>query len=287
MRAHRVIVLVVLGALLAGCDPTSPPSTATPVAPTPVAPTDNGVSALPAEEVLLRATSALRSGSFHVKGDFVWPGEVLSIDLRIEGTSGRGTVVIPVDGASGRWPFEILRVGDDGYAKLPASQIPLFADALIHPQHAPLPGAPALPAIDELVAQLTGRYVKLPLGEPIGSLFGPLALRYDAVPGRAMDPARRLLQVVGPVTKGATATVNGVPVIAITDQATADWCLELGAECGGRTIYVVTTGEPYPIRIETGDRHIPLDFSDFGVPVEVVPPAPLDIFDATPYMQPH
>ena len=284
MRAHRAIVLVMSGALLAGCDPTSPPSTATPVAPTPaVAPTDNGVSALPAEEVLLRATSALRSRSFHVKGDFVRAGEVLLIDLHIEGTSGRGTVVTTgEDGAAHEgWTLEILRVGDAAYVKMPAIYLPDFAEALIWPQHAPMPGAPALPAIDQLVAHLTGRYIKMPSG------IGPLARVFDPEAGQVIDPARQLLQVIGPVTKGATTTVNGVPVIAITDQATADWCLDVGAQCDGRTIYVGTTGEPYPIRIETGDRHIPLDFADFGAPVELVPPAPLDIFDATPYLQPH
>jgi hypothetical protein len=276
MRARRAIVLFVSGALLAGCDPTSPPSTATPVAPT-----DNGVSALPPEEVLLRATSALvGSRSFHVKGDFVRGGELLSIDVRIEGTNGRGTVVTTgVDGAPG-WTIEILRVGDDGYVKVPASHLPEFAQGLM--QHAPMPGAPALPAIDQLVAELTGRYVKIRSGN---LTFGPLALVFDPVARQPIDPARQLLQVAGPVTKGATATVNGVPVIAITDQATADQCLEIGAQCG--TIYVATTGEPYPIRIETGDGHTALDFADFGAPVDVVPPTPLDIFDATPYLQPH
>ena len=248
MRAHRAIVLVVSGALLAGCDPTSPPSTATPVAPTDngvsTLPPDNGVSALPPEEVLLRATSALvGSRSFRVTGDFVKADEVVSIDLRIEGISGRGTVVLTGDGASS-WTFEILRVGDDGYVKMPGSYLPGFADALIHPAHAPLAGAPALPALDQLVAQLTGRYVKLPIGH---ILFGPLAQRIDLVARHFVDPAHQLLQVAGPVTKGgATATIHGVPVIAITDLATADQCV-VGAQCG--TIYVATTGEPCPIRM--------------------------------------
>src|SRR5262245_32663972 len=130
MRAHLAIVLVASVALLAGCDPTSPTLTAVP----PVAPTDNGVSALPAAEVLLRATSALvGSRSFHLTGEFGRgpEGEVASVDLRIVGTSGRGTVVFPatcrpcitrVDGAG--WTFEVLRVGDDGYVKMPASLLP-------------------------------------------------------------------------------------------------------------------------------------------------------------------
>ena len=217
-----------------------------------------------------------------MKGDFVRGGEVLLIDLRIEGTNGRGTVVTTgEDGAAHEgWTLEILRVGDAGYIKIPAIYLPEFAEGLIHPMDPPAPGAPALPAIDQLVAHLTGRYIKMPNG------IGPLAQGFDPETGQAIDPARRLLQVIGPVTKGATATVNGVPVIAITDQATADWCLDVGAQCDGRTIYVATTGEPYPIRIDTGDGHIPLDFADFGASVDV-PPAPVDIFDATPYIQPH
>ena len=84
-----------------------------------------------------------------------------------------------------------------------------------------------------------------------------------------VDPAKfaEIFTAEGDVPKAGTKTVNGVPVIGLKDSEAV--------------LYVATTGEPYPIRLEptgasaTGGEH--LDFLDYNAPLKVVAPAhPLD-----------
>jgi hypothetical protein len=80
-----------------------------------------------------------------------------------------------------------------------------------------------------------------------------------------------LLTGHGPLVRGATSTLAGHPVIALHDTS----------EHG--TLYVATTGAPYPIRIQdTGSRGGELNFGDFDAPVTLTPPkSSVDISDLT------
>jgi hypothetical protein len=80
-----------------------------------------------------------------------------------------------------------------------------------------------------------------------------------------------LLTGHGPLVSGATSTIAGHRVIALHDTS----------EDG--TLYVATTGPPYPIRIEnTGSRGGELNFGDFDATVALTPPkSSVDISDLT------
>jgi hypothetical protein len=77
----------------------------------------------------------------------------------------------------------------------------------------------------------------------------------------------KLLASRGSLTKGSTSTVNGQKVIAINDSA------------HGGTLYVATTGKPYPIRVaNSGSTGGQLTFDRFNEQVSLTaPPNAIDI----------
>jgi hypothetical protein len=80
-----------------------------------------------------------------------------------------------------------------------------------------------------------------------------------------------LLTGHGPLVRGAMSTLAGHRVIALHDTS----------EHG--TLYVATTGAPYPIRIQdTGSHGGELNFGEFDAPVALTPPrSSVDISDLT------
>ncbi|MGO9752634.1 MAG: hypothetical protein ACLP8S_25170 [Solirubrobacteraceae bacterium] len=67
----------------------------------------------------------------------------------------------------------------------------------------------------------------------------------------------------GQLAKGGTSTINGQPVVALIDKAK-----------GGGTLYIATTGKPYPIQITgSGASAGKVVFDAFNVPVTISPPA--------------
>ncbi len=82
------------------------------------------------------------------------------------------------------------------------------------------------------------------------------------------EPAE-LLKPEGTLSKGATKTVNGVEAIGI---------VEAGAD--GGTLYVATTGEPYPVLVEGPAGQGQLAFGDFGATFDdIKAPAAADVID--------
>jgi hypothetical protein len=78
-----------------------------------------------------------------------------------------------------------------------------------------------------------------------------------------------ILKPEGALSKGATKTVNGVPAIGI---------VEAGAD--GGTMYVATTGEPYPLLLEGPPGQGQLTFADFGASFDdIKAPAAADVVD--------
>jgi hypothetical protein len=66
----------------------------------------------------------------------------------------------------------------------------------------------------------------------------------------------------GVLTKGATSTVNGQQAIAITDSAKSG------------TLYVATTGKPYPVAItKGGSENGKITFGDWNQPVTIAAPS--------------
>ncbi len=72
----------------------------------------------------------------------------------------------------------------------------------------------------------------------------------------------QLLSSHGKLAKGSTSTVNGQKVIAVKDTT------------NGGTLYVATTGKPYPIEvIKGGSDGGQITFDHFNQPVTLAPPA--------------
>jgi len=184
MRARLVLTIAALGAasLIAGCATQSGGGAGTPTAsPTPA---DNGVAALSANEILQKATTALKDQeSIHMKGAGKEDGEAVEIDLKIKGDDVAGTV------AAQGLTLEIVRVGADAYLK---------ADKLWETLLAANPTALNL---------LKGKFLKFPATDPRFKEFTNFS-----------NP-EEILKPEGTVTKGATKTVNGKPAIGLTDDA--------------------------------------------------------------------
>ncbi|MGK5683142.1 hypothetical protein [Actinoplanes sp. URMC 104] len=85
-----------------------------------------------------------------------------------------------------------------------------------------------------------------------------------------------LLDADGKVTKGAVTTLDGKPVVGLKESA-AD----------GGTLYVATTGQPYPVRL-TGPTPADgaLAFTEFGATFpEIKAPAAADVMDLDKLMK--
>lgn len=105
---------------------------------------------------------------------------------------------------------------------------------------------------------LAGKWLKTPQTD---KRFADLAEIADL-----SKAAEGILDPDGTITKGGVKTVGGVEAITLISKGK-----------DGGNLYVATTGEPYPLRIEpsaaSGETGS-LTFSDFGKPVTVqVPPA--------------
>lgn len=82
------------------------------------------------------------------------------------------------------------------------------------------------------------------------------------------EPAE-ILKPEGAVTKGGTKKVNGVDAIGI---------VEAGSD--GGTLYVATTGEPYPLLLEGPAGQGQITLADFGATFDdIKPPAAADVVD--------
>jgi hypothetical protein len=106
---------------------------------------------------------------------------------------------------------------------------------------------------DAILLLLKGKYVKVSATAPGFSEMANLA-----DPKGFLDPS-------GTVTKGSPKDINGQPTIALTDT--------------DGSLYVATTGKPYPIRIEGSEAGQSLDFSDFDATVKIEAPPASQVFD--------
>jgi hypothetical protein len=79
-----------------------------------------------------------------------------------------------------------------------------------------------------------------------------------------------VLKAEGTVTKGDKKTVNGTEAIGLVDSA------------GGGTLYVATTGKPYPLEIAPAPGSSDsgkIDFTDYGKDVDLTAPPAASVID--------
>jgi hypothetical protein len=100
---------------------------------------------------------------------------------------------------------------------------------------------------------LSGKWLKAPATGQLSSL---------ATLTNVQKLFNQLLSSHGKLAKGKTTTIHGQPAIAVTDTT------------NGGTLYVATTGKPYPLEIsKTGAQGGQITFDHFNQPVTLTPPA--------------
>jgi hypothetical protein len=100
---------------------------------------------------------------------------------------------------------------------------------------------------------LSGKWLKAPATGQFASI---------AMLTNVRNLFNQLLSTHGTLAKGQTTTVRGHKVVAVNDTSK------------GGTLYVATTGKPYPIEIvKNGTSGGRVDFDQFNQPVTLTPPA--------------
>lgn len=190
----------------------------------------NGVAAKSPDAIVTAASNALQGvKSVNVAGAFVSSGTSTSLNLDIASKEG-GKGSMAQNGLS----FQLVAIGNEVYI----NASPAFW------RHFGGSAAATLFNGKWLKAPATGQFSSLSSLTNLDTLFN------------------KLLGQHGTLTKGTTTTVNGQPVIGVTDTT------------NGGTLYVATTGEPYPVEIvKTGSGGGRLTFSRYNVPVTLTAPA--------------
>jgi hypothetical protein len=199
----------------------------------------NGVVAKAPTEIVAGAkVLADAASSVHVSGSILSGASPTTFDLYLVASRG-GRGQVSENGLS----FELIRIHGTVFIK----GSPAFYRHLV--------GAAATPLFQ-------GRWLKAPAST--GSLASLAALT------DIRQLADATLAGHGTLIKGATATVNGRKLLAVTDTAT------------GGTLYVATTGPPYPIELTTsGAGAGRIVFDRWNAPFSVLPPALANTLDLT------
>jgi hypothetical protein len=180
----RVLVPLALAALLAGCSPSSSPPVATSAPMVDLAP-QNGIATLPPGEIVSRAQAALgQVGSYRMKGEYTFNGQLSKIDLQNGGQNVKGT--IEVDGQA----MEILRIGNDLYMKASERFWKEFTPRTVH----------------NMVPMLADKHVKV---DGTNESFSALTEAFDV---------SEIVKADDNVTKTTPTIVNGTPAIGLVSS---------------------------------------------------------------------
>jgi hypothetical protein len=233
MKIRTLLLPLLAGAaFLAGCTQGASPTT------TPTTPAGNGVEALAAGDIVAKATDALnKASSYRLKGDFKDDeGTNVTLDMLVVGADKKTSM------SSAGLSIEVYQISGVTYLK---------ADDL----WAQLLGSMIQDKAQQTLALnlLKGKYVKL-------------TPEYQTMlAGVVPDAASLLKPEKGDFTKGATTTIDGKPVVTLTDG-------------NGNKLYVATTGEPYPLRLESSNGE-KMDVIEIGNKATIAAPGASDVLD--------
>ncbi len=247
MRRVRLLLLVPAIALaVAACGSQETTGSGTPAGATspPATPGATATSEAPADN----GVSALTAEQILAKAKAAL-GAADAVRISGAGTDDGTEVKLDMrygaDGAVGTFTIDgqrldLLRVRDDVYVKGSTSFWTTFANA-------------------QAAKLLGGKYVKTTLTD---ARFKDIASFTDL--SGSVDG---FLEPDGAISKGQARTVAGVPAIGLVTK---------GATAG--TLYVATTGRPYPLSVEGKDNK--LTFTDYGKAVTVTAPPAAQTVDA-------
>lgn len=146
--------------------------------------------------------------------------------------------------SEGGLSFELVRIGDTAYINGSPSFYEHFAGR-------------------EAAKLLKGKWLKAPSNTGSLATLGSLTDTKQLI-GSALAAAGKRLK------KGSVSTVNGQKAIAVKDTT------------HGGTLYVATTGKPYPVQIEGGPSSAgKVTFEDWNKPVTLSAPPAQDVIDIT------
>jgi hypothetical protein len=196
------------------------------------APSSNGEAGKSPKQIVADVKAAVAgASSVHVVGAGTSDGTKLALDLHFKtGAGGGGSGHVSINGLG----FEIIRVDGKSYFKGDANFLSHFAGK----QAAQLMAGKWF-----YVANSVSGFASL------SSLTNLISL------------TNAILGTTGPFSKGATATIDGQPAIAIVDSGK------------GGSLYVATTGPAYPVEITPGSSDSgTIKFEDWDAPVTLTPP---------------
>jgi hypothetical protein len=189
----------------------------------------SGIASEPPQTILKSSVAAADSlKSVHAAGSVVSGGQHVGIDVHLlNGVGGRGQITL--NGLT----FQLVGLRNYAYMKAPSQ---VWRQA----------GAPAAAA-----SLLEGKWLKTPATGQFASIAQLTDLR------RLFD---QLLKPHGKIKTGATSTVAGRKVVALTS--------------GEGTLYVAATGNPYPVQlVKSGANGGQLTFDRFNEALTVSAPA--------------
>jgi hypothetical protein len=235
-----VLLVALIGLVLAVSTEAHAQSSGAPAATTTTAgsaPASNGEAGKQASAILADTVSAVGgASSVHVVASVASGGASLAFDLKLlAGTGGEGT--IREDGLSSG----VVRINGTAYVNGGEAFWRHFA------------GATA-------AGLFSGRWVE---GSATSGWFASVS--------EDLELARLIVGALaahGPLTVGATTTLDGQPAIPLRD--TTD----------GGTLYVAATGKPYPLEITAKGEH--LTFAAWDQPLTLTPPSNPALFSALP-----
>jgi hypothetical protein len=175
--------------------------------------TDNGVAAKPASEILAASTAAADSAtSVHVLSKTKVNGITTTVDLRLTRGGGRSSLSLA------RLSYKAIQLGNDLY---------VTGNRVFFIRLGQMLGGRAGAAAAKLPV---GTWVKAPAA---GSSLAGLGSLTD------MSSELHLILSRGPAVKGSETTVNGQKAVT----------LKQAGKFYKRSLYIATTGKPYPIQI--------------------------------------
>ncbi|MGW1161639.1 hypothetical protein ACWD48_26210 [Streptomyces sp. NPDC002519] len=208
--------LVVTGAGLTGCSDGDPDAGT------------NGVGKLPADKIQSRTRTAAKSApAVRLSGTVVSNGATYSLDMRLKGEGGTGSVT------SKNGTFRLLRVGEHLFLK---------ADAEFWNHESGTGGGAGSAAA---AGKLDGKYVKVPSGDPAYRRFSGFTDKDMLLDG--------LLTLHGTLATDGRHEQDGVRTVRIT-----------GDKGSGGTLDVSLEGAPYPLLLARAGNAGTLRLSDWG-----------------------
>ncbi|GAA3053929.1 hypothetical protein [Streptomyces glomeratus] len=208
--------LVVTGTGLVGCSGGNPDAGT------------NGVGKLPADKIQSRTRTAAKSASaLRLSGTVVSNGATYTLDMRLKGDGGTGSVT------SKNGTFRVLRVGERLFLK---------ADAAFWNREDGKGGGAGSSAAAH---KLDGKYVKVPAGDPAYRRFSGFTDKDVLLDG--------LLTLHGTLATDGHHEQNGVRTIRIS-----------GDKGSGGTLDVSLEGAPYPLLLVRAGNAGTLRLTDWG-----------------------